>query len=138
MEPSPNNGLKTEEDKENVRRAFRRMSFILPILARFGKAGRMSASEAASINIELNEITGDLTSSYDDFSCPTAFVIASGGSFGAPEDAMQEMRSTLARLIGKHPNISLFSEVPCNHLQVLNKAADDVASAILNISGKIE
>ncbi len=56
----------TVAEKEEVRHTFQKMGPFLPVLAVFGMAARMSARQAADVNIELHDICGKIGSAYDD------------------------------------------------------------------------
>ncbi|MDB5185500.1 MAG: hydrolase or acyltransferase (alpha/beta hydrolase superfamily)-like protein [Candidatus Saccharibacteria bacterium] len=124
----------TDADKEQVRRSFRRMAFLLPILARFGKAARMSADQAADFNIELDGVLGKLGSSYDKISLPVYFICASKRSMGGTEAQFSKMRASVEPLVARHPNISIFKTLPCSHLEILSKYPATVAAAINNLA----
>jgi pimeloyl-ACP methyl ester carboxylesterase len=126
----------TDADKEQVHRSFRKMAFLLPILARFGKAARMSADQAADFNIELDGVLGELGSSYEKISLPTYFICASKRSMGGTEAQFKKMRASVRPLVARHPNISIFKTLPCSHLEILSKHSETVAAAINDLANR--
>jgi pimeloyl-ACP methyl ester carboxylesterase len=127
----------TEADREEVRSSFRKMGPLLPILAMFGKAARMSAEQAANLNIELDGVLGKLDSSYEDISCPTYFICASKRSMGGTEGQFRRMRASVEPLVQRHANISIFATLPCNHLEILSRYPDTVVAAINDLNQRV-
>jgi pimeloyl-ACP methyl ester carboxylesterase len=126
----PISSFPTEAEKEQVRAMFRKMRFFLPILALFGKAARMSADEAAAVNLELDDICGTLNTSYDKIDCPIYFICASKRSVGGTEEQFRKLRASVGPLVEQHQNISIFKTLPCTHLEILSKYPDTVVAAI--------
>ena len=126
----------TEADRENIRRAFARMALLLPIAAMFGKGARMSAREAANLNIEIHDILilSNIGPAYDRISRPVYFISASKSSPGRTEEHLREMRDSIDALIAQHPNISLYKTVPCTHANILSKQPDTIADAIAGLA----
>ena len=120
----------TEAEKEKIRTMFRKMRLLLPVLALFGKAAKMSADDAANINIELDEIVGKLNTSYDKINCPVYFICASKRSAGGTEEQFRKMRASVVPLVTQHQNISVYKTLPCTHLEILSKYPETVAAAI--------
>jgi pimeloyl-ACP methyl ester carboxylesterase len=127
----------SDADKEEVRRSFQKMGPLLPILAMFGKAARMSAEQAAHVNIELDDIAGELNSSYDDIRCPTYFICASRRSMGGTEEQFRKMRASVEPLVQRHQNISIFATLPCTHLEILSRHPDTVVAAIEDLNRRV-
>lgn len=126
----PFSSFSTESEKETVRAMFRKMRWLLPVLAVFGKAAKMPANEAATVNIELDVILGKLNTSYDTIHCPIYFICASKRSTGGTEEEFRNMRSSVDPLVVQHQNISVFKTLPCSHLEILSKYPDIVVAAI--------
>jgi pimeloyl-ACP methyl ester carboxylesterase len=126
----PYSSFSTETEKERVRAMFRRMRWLIPILAVFGKAAKFSADDAATINLELDEILGKLNAAYDKIKCPVYFICASRRSPGGTEEQFRNMRASVYPLIAQHQNISIFKTLPCTHLEILSKYPDIVVAAI--------
>jgi hypothetical protein len=85
--------------------------------ATFGKAAKMSADEAATVNIELDDIVGKLNTSYDKINCPIYFICASKRSMGGTEEQFRKVRASVGPLVAQHQNISIFKTLPCTHLE---------------------
>lgn len=120
----------TEAEKEKARSAFQKMKPFLPILARFGKAARMSADQAANVNIELDDILGKLGSSYENIRCLTYFICASRRSMGGTEEQFRKMRVSVVPLAARQQNIAIFKTLPCTHLEILSRYPDAIVAAI--------
>ena len=122
----------TESDKEKARRTFRKMGPLLPVLAIFGKAARMSADQAANGNIELHNVLAaeKIAPAYDSIGCPIHFVCATKRSMGGTEEQIRKMRASVDSLVAKHRNISVFKTLPCSHLEILSKNPDIVVEGI--------
>jgi pimeloyl-ACP methyl ester carboxylesterase len=128
----------TEADREQARRTFRKMAWLLPIAALLRKAARMSASQAAGVNIELHEVLlqDNIGPVYDRLTCPALFVCASKPAMGGAEDQFRKMRASVEQLIVRHHNISLYKTLPCTHLDILSKYPGTIAEAINELSSK--
>ena len=50
---------------------------------------------------------------------------------------MRTMRATATDVTTKQDNVSVFATVPCNHVQILAKAANTIAAAIDDFAGRI-
>ena len=126
----------TEAQKENIRRAFSRMALLLPLAALFGKGARMSASEAASLNIEIHDILilRNIGPAYDRIHCPVYFISAAKSSTGRSEEHLREMRASIDALVAQHPNISFYKTLPCTHANILSRQSDTIAAAIADLS----
>jgi len=124
----------TEADKENVRSSFQKMAPLLPVLAMIGKAAKMSADDAATVNIELDDILGKLNTSYDKINCLIYFICASKRSAGGTEEQFRNMRASVEPLVAQHQNISIYKTLPCTHLQILSQYPDTVVTAIDDLS----
>ena len=130
----PFSSFSSEAEKEQARAMFNKMRLLLPVLAIFGKAAKMSAYEAANVNIELHDISGKLNTSYDKINCPIYFICASKRSTGGTEEQFQKMRASVDTLVAQHQNISIFKTLPCTHLEILSKYPDTVVAAIDDLS----
>jgi pimeloyl-ACP methyl ester carboxylesterase len=128
----------SDADKEHIRRAFQKMALLLPIAAVFGKAARMSASQAASLNIELHDILilRNIGPVYDGISCPVYFISASKRSMGRTEEHLRAMRASIDALVAQHPNVSIYRTLPCTHANVLSKHPGAIAAAIADLCHK--
>jgi pimeloyl-ACP methyl ester carboxylesterase len=118
------------DGKEKVRAQFRRLGPLMRILAAFGRSTRMSPAESAAVVIEMDEVNGELVDDFAALTCPTVFVVGTGGHSGASTEEMQRSRSAVARAEAANPRVSVFAISPRNHTQILRKDPDTVVAAI--------
>ena len=85
-----------EAGKQKVRTQFRRLGWIMRVLAALGRSARMSPAESADIVIEMDAINGELGSDFAALECPTEFVVGTGAHSGATEDEMRTVRAAVA------------------------------------------
>jgi pimeloyl-ACP methyl ester carboxylesterase len=116
--------------KEKVRAQFRRLGWLMRILAMFGRSTRMSPAESAAVVIEMDAVNGELVDDFAALTCPTVFVVGTGGHSGASADEMRRSRSAVARAEGANPRVSVFATSPRNHTQILRRDPDTVVAAI--------
>jgi hypothetical protein len=122
-----------EAGKDKVRRQFRRLGWIMRILAALGRSARMSPAEAASVVVEMDAVNGNLDSDFAALECPTLYVIGTGAHSGTTEEEMRTMRGAAAKATAGNKHVAVFATTSCNHTQILNKAPDTVAAAIENV-----
>ena len=120
-------------ERERTRALFRRQALLLPLLARMGMAGRMSAAQHADVIIELNDRAASLTEAFAAIDVPVNVVVATGGSTGSAADDSALMRASLDPVLAAHPDVRVFATVPSNHLQVLRKHPRVVADAVRDV-----
>ncbi|RKT16364.1 pimeloyl-ACP methyl ester carboxylesterase [Streptomyces sp. 1114.5] len=118
--------------KDRIRTLFRRLSPLFPLCRRLGLAARMSATQHAEINIELNELCAPaaLDPVFDRVTVPTRYVLATGGNLGGDPKVMEQIRAGLAPVLARNPNIKLSAKVPSNHSKILRKDYAAVAAAV--------
>jgi pimeloyl-ACP methyl ester carboxylesterase len=119
-----------EAGKERTRAQFRRMGWIMRILAALGRSARMSPVEAADVVIEMDAINGELGPDFAALECPTVFVVGTGGHTGSTEEEMRTVRAAVTEAEASNPRVSVFATTPHKHTQILNKAPDTVVAAI--------
>jgi hypothetical protein len=100
------------------------------MLATFGRSTRMSPAESADVVIEMDAVNGELVDDFAALTCPTVFVVGTGGHSGASADEMRRSRSAVARAEGANPRVSVFATSPRNHTQILRRDPDTVVAAI--------
>jgi pimeloyl-ACP methyl ester carboxylesterase len=122
-------GLTGEEGRARIRRLFRRMGWLLPLVRPLGMSARMTAAQHADVNIEANEITASIGPVLDRVTCPVRYVLATGASLGGGKEEMEEMRASLDPVLARNPNIRVSAKVPSNHSQILRKDFRAVAEA---------
>ncbi|MEV0583580.1 alpha/beta hydrolase [Nonomuraea sp. NPDC050310] len=120
--------------EEQVRRWWLRSRWLLPLLAKVGMAGRMSAEQHARSNIELNEIYAALGPVLDGLTCPVRYVVATGGNIGGGHDEMESMRASLGPVLARKPNIEVSAKVASNHGSILRKDFRAVADAVRELA----
>jgi pimeloyl-ACP methyl ester carboxylesterase len=116
--------------RERVRAQFRRLGWIMRIMAAFGRSARMSPTESADVVIEMDAVNGALDRDFEALECPTLFVVGTGAHSGATEEEMRTVRAAVRKAEADNPRVSVFATVPFKHTQILSKAPDAVASAI--------
>ena len=125
-----------EAMEKRIRKLFARLGWFLPLLRPTGLAPRMSAAQQAESNIELGRISraSELGPVLDGITVPTRYVVASGASFGSRGDEQERIRTSLAGVTARNPNIEISAKVPSNHGAVLRKDYPAVAAAVREIA----
>ena len=122
-----------EAGKQKVRTQFRRLGWIMRILAAFGRSARISPAEAAGVVIEMDAVNGELGSDFAALECPTVCVVGTGAHSGATEDEMRTVRAAAANAEGTNTRVSVFASTPHKHTQILSKAPDTVVAAVEDV-----
>jgi hypothetical protein len=122
-----------EAGKEKVRAQFRRLGWVMRIMAALGRSARMSPADAADVVIEMDAVNGALGPDFAALECPTVFVIGTGAHPGATEDEMRAVRAAVADAVARNGRVSTFATTPHNHTQILRKAPDIVVAAIEHV-----
>ena len=122
-----------EAGKEKTRAQFRRLGWIMRILAALGRSARMSPAESADVVIEMDAVNGRLRPDFAALECPTVFVVGTGAHSGATEAEMRTVRAAAAEAEASNPRVSVFATTPHKHTQILNKAPDTVVAAIEDV-----
>jgi len=117
-----------EAGKQKVRTQFRRLGWIMRILAALGRSARMSPAESADVVIEMDAVNGELGADFAALECPTVFVVGTGAHSGATEDEMRTVRAAAADAEESNKRVSVFATTPHKHTQILNKAPDTVVA----------
>jgi pimeloyl-ACP methyl ester carboxylesterase len=126
-------GMFDEPGKQKVRTQFRRLGWIMRILAALGRSARMSPAESADVVIEMDAVNGELAPDFAALECPTVFVVGSGAHSGATEDEMRKVRAAVADAEESNTRVSVFATTPHKHTQILSKAPDTVVAAIEHV-----
>src|SRR5215211_6409104 len=119
-----------EAGEQKVRKQFRRLGWIMRILAALGRSACMSPAESADVVIEMDAVNGKLGPDFAALACPTVFVVGTGGHSGATEEEMRTVRAAAAEAEARNERVSVFATTPHKHTQILNKAPDTVVAAI--------
>jgi pimeloyl-ACP methyl ester carboxylesterase len=120
--------------KEKVRTQFRRLGWLMRIMAAFGRSARMSPAESAEVVIEMDAVNGDLGPDFAALACPTEFVVGTGAHSGATDDEMRTARAAVTVAESLNPRVSVFATTPHKHTQILSKAPDTVVAAIEEVA----
>jgi pimeloyl-ACP methyl ester carboxylesterase len=123
-------GITGEDARDRIRRLFRRMRLLLPLVRPFGLAARMTADQHAEVNIEANEISAAIAPVLDRVTCPVRYVLATGASLSAGEEEMEQMRAALDPVLPRNPNIRVSAKVASNHSKILRDEFQAVAGAV--------
>jgi pimeloyl-ACP methyl ester carboxylesterase len=115
-----------------IRKLFRRLGWVLPLLRPTGLTPRMSAAQQADSNIELGKLGSErvLGAVLDDITVPTRYVVASGRSFGSRGDEQERIRAGLDAVTARNPNIRVSAKVPSNHGSILRKDFRTIAEVV--------
>ncbi|MBF6238064.1 alpha/beta hydrolase [Nocardia otitidiscaviarum] len=118
--------------EQRIRKLFKRLNLVMPLLRPTGLTPRMSAAQQAESNIELGKLSREreLGPVLDSISVPTRYVVASGSSFGSRGDEQERLRAGLDAVCARNPHIRISAKVPSNHSHVLRKDFRAVAAAI--------
>ncbi|MGY0071810.1 alpha/beta fold hydrolase (plasmid) [Streptomyces sp. QTS137] len=127
-------GITGEEARERIRRLFRRMRLLLPLLRPFGLSARMTSAQHAEINIEINEICAALGPVLDRATCPVRYVLATDGNLGGGREEMERMRASLDPVLARNPHLRVNAKVASNHSRILRKDFRAVAEAVREIA----
>jgi pimeloyl-ACP methyl ester carboxylesterase len=122
-----------EAGKEKVRAQFRRLGWIMRILALVGRSARTSPSESAAVVIEMDAVNGELERDFAALQCPTVFVVGAGGHSGATDAEMRTVRASVVDAEASNPSVTVFATTPHKHTQILSKAPDTVVGAIEDV-----
>jgi pimeloyl-ACP methyl ester carboxylesterase len=122
-----------EAGRQKVRTQFRRLGWIMRILAALGRSARMSPAESANVVIEMDAVNGELGADFAALRCPTVFVVGSGAHSGASEDEMHTVRAAVVGAEESNKRVSVFATTPHKHTQILNKAPETVVAAIEDV-----
>ncbi|GGV44935.1 hypothetical protein GCM10010182_81670 [Actinomadura cremea] len=123
-------GLTGQENRERIRRIFRKMGPFLPLARPFGLAASMSAAQHAEVNIEINEVCAALEPVLDRMACPVRYILATGANLGGGTEEMEQMRASLDPVLRRNPNLRVSTKVASNHTQILRKDFRAVAAVV--------
>ena len=122
-----------EAGKEKVRAQFRRLGWLMRIMA--GSAARPGChpAESADVVIEMDAVNGELGPDFAALECPAVFLVGTGGHSGATEAEMRTVRAAVVDAEESNERVSVFATTPHKHTQILSKAPDTVAAAIEDV-----
>jgi pimeloyl-ACP methyl ester carboxylesterase len=127
-------GITGEEARERIRRLFRRMRLLLPLVRPLGLAARMTAAQHAEVNIEANEIYAAIAPVLDRLTCPVRYVLATGASLGSDQQEMEQMRAALDPVLARNPNLTVGAKVASNHSKILRNDFRAIADAVRELA----
>jgi pimeloyl-ACP methyl ester carboxylesterase len=125
-----------EAGKQKVRDQFRKLGWIMKVLGALRLSARMSAAQSADVVIEMDAVNGQLVAGYAALTCPTAFVVGTGGHQGATEEEMRTVRGAVTTATGANDRVAVFATSPHNHTQLLRKSPDLIAAAVEHVSSQ--
>ncbi len=117
--------------EQRIRKLFKRLNWVMPLLRPTGLTPRMSAAQQAESNIELGKLSREreLGPVLDAIAVPARYVVASGTSFGSKGDEQERIRAGLDAVTTRNPNIRISAKVTSNHGAILRKDFRAVAEA---------
>ncbi len=120
-----------EIDIEQMRKLWRRLSWLMVLLRPTGLTPRMTAEQMANSNIEVGMIAREreLVPVLDNITVPTRYVNASGSELGR-----ERVRASLEQVVERNPNIKIFAKVPSKHDNILRKDFRAVANAVREVA----
>lgn len=130
----PQTDVDDEAFAERARKLFRRFGPILPLLARFGLAARMSADQHAAVNAEVVKINKSYGPVLEGAQFPVRFVVATGGHTGGGDDELARLRATIDPVVAVNPNVRVSARVSSNHETILRKDSAAIAAAVREIA----
>ncbi|MFF3574897.1 alpha/beta fold hydrolase [Nocardia jiangxiensis] len=121
-----------EAMEQRIRKLFKRLSWITPLLRPTGLTPRLSAVQQADCNIELGKISleRNLGPVLDSITVPTRYVLASGTSFGSHGDEQERIRAGVDAVCERNDSISISAKVASNHDHILRKDFRAVVDAV--------
>jgi pimeloyl-ACP methyl ester carboxylesterase len=126
-----------EAGKQRVRIQFRRLGWIMRIMAALGRSARMSPAESAGVVIEMDAVNGELGPDFATLKCPTVFVVGTGAHSGATEDEMRTVRAAVVDAVESNERVSVYATAPHKHTQILSKDPDTVVAAIEDVIHRV-
>ncbi|HEX3750966.1 MAG TPA: alpha/beta hydrolase [Streptosporangiaceae bacterium] len=112
---------------------FRRIGWMMRILAAFGRSAHMSPDQAADVTIEVDQVNGELGPDLAALRCPVAYVVGTGPHPGAGADEMATMRAAAAEAEAADPRMFVSATTSANHVQILAKTPEAVVAAIESV-----
>ncbi|MFC0623116.1 alpha/beta fold hydrolase [Kribbella deserti] len=118
-----------------IRKMFRRMRWLMPLLRPTGLLPRMTPDEMADSNIELGKLAtvAELGPVLDAITVPVRYVVASGTSLGSKGDEQERIRAGLTEVTARNEYIKVSAKVPSNHGAILRKDFRAVAEAVREV-----
>lgn len=122
--------------EQRIRKMFKRLNLVMPLLRPTGLAPRMTAAQQAESNIELGKLSreAELGPVLDGITVPTRYVVASGTSFGSKGDEQEQIRAGLDAVTVRNPEIKISAKVASNHGALLRKDFRAISDAVREVA----
>ena len=130
-------GWTDEADLDRVRKLFRRLRFVLPLVVPLGLAARMSAAQHAEIQVESHALHAALGPTLEGLSVPVRYVIAQGDHTGDAGGEMDQARASIDPFVARNPNLAVSARVASNHEKILAKDSPAVAVAVRELAATV-
>ncbi|WP_282694717.1 alpha/beta fold hydrolase [Streptomyces sp. CC208A] len=123
--------------EQRIRKMFRRVGRLAPLLRLTGLVPRMTPEEMAACNIEIGRIgrARELGPVLDRVTVPTRYVVASGTSLGSRGDEQERIRASLDGVTARNPHIRISAKVASNHDRIVSKEFRAIADAVREVDG---
>ncbi|GHJ16417.1 alpha/beta fold hydrolase [Micromonospora sp. AKA38] len=125
-----------EAMEQRIRKLFRRLGWVTPLLRPTGLTPRMTAAQQAESNIELGRLSREreLGPVLDRITVPVRYVVASGTSLGSRGDEQERIRAGLDAVTARNPHIRVSAKVASNHGALLKKDAPAIVAAVREVA----
>ncbi|MGW4127432.1 MULTISPECIES: alpha/beta fold hydrolase [Amycolatopsis] len=122
--------------EQRIRKLFKRLNLVMPLLRPTGLTPRMSAAQQAESNIELGKLSreSELGPVLDDIKVPARYVVASGTSFGSKGNEQEQIRAGLDAVTARNLNIKVSAKVESNHGALLKKDFTAISGAVREVA----
>ncbi|WP_246205476.1 alpha/beta fold hydrolase [Agromyces salentinus] len=127
-------GWTDEAGHDEIRKVFKRMKPLMPLVRPLGLAARFSAETHADLAIESHLLHAALEPVLDGITVPVRYVVASGEAVGSRDDLQEQMRKAIDPLLARNPNLKVSAKVGSNHGSVLRKDSRAVAVVVREVA----
>jgi pimeloyl-ACP methyl ester carboxylesterase len=127
-------GWTDEAGHEEIRKVFRRMKPMMPLVRPMGLAARFSAETHADLAIESHLLHAALEPTLDGLTVPVRYVVASGEAVGSRDDLQEQMRKAIEPVLARNPNLKVGAKVGSNHGSILRKDSPAVAAVVREVA----
>lgn len=119
---------------EQIRRSFRRMGLLLPLVRPLGMAARMSSEQHAECNVELLEVLAKFGPVLESVTVPVRFVVGTGAHMGSTQEQVEQMRAALDPVLARNPHIKVGATVASNHTEILRNDVRAIAETVRELA----
>lgn len=127
-------GWTDEAGHDEIRKVFRRMKPMMPLVRPMGLAARFSAETHAELAIESHLLHAALEPILDGLTVPVRYVVASGEAVGSRDDLQEQMRKAIDPVLARNPNLKVGAKVSSNHGSILRKDSPAVAAVVREVA----